>query len=300
MFELPATKQKNVPTQPAYRPFTSTDVRAAHALSTSIRWPHRLEDWQFAADAGLGFVAEESGSLIGTALCWKFGADGATIGMVIVAPEQQGRGIGRNLMGLLLEELGERTTFLYATRAGQPLYEKLGFRTCGSLDQHQGTASEPPVVVLAQGERLRQVSEGDLPRLIELASLTCGLDRSAILPALLQIAEGVVLDREGEIIGFSLFRKSGRGHVIGPLVALDSADSVRARALIAYWLAAYEGVPVRIDVPAGGMLTDWLGGLGIAHVNEVTRMVRNAAAGVDDAARALPFRAYGIINQAIG
>ncbi|WP_418789334.1 GNAT family N-acetyltransferase [Paraburkholderia pallida] len=300
MSESLIIKQNNHPAQPAYRPFTSTDVRAAYALSTSIRWPHRQEDWQFAADAGLGFVAEESGSLIGTALGWKFGADRATIGMVIVAPEQQGRGIGRKLMDLLLDELGERTTFLYATPAGQPLYEKLGFRACGSLDQHQGAASGPAVVTLAPGERLRKVREADLPRLIELASLTSGLDRSAIMPALLQIADGVVLEREGKVIGFSLFRKFGRGHVIGPVAALESADNARARALIAYWLAAHIGVPVRIDVPAGGALTDWLGGQGIAHVDKVTRMVRNAPAGAVDATRDLPYRAYGIINQAMG
>ncbi|SOE51270.1 Predicted N-acetyltransferase YhbS [Burkholderia sp. OK233] len=299
MSKSPVTKQANVTTPPTYRPFTSADVRAAHALSTSIRWPHRLEDWQFAADAGLGFVAEEGGGLIGTALGWKFGADRATIGMVIVAPEQQGRGIGRNLMNLLLEELGTRAVFLHATPAGQPLYEKLGFRACGWLDQHQGTLPEPPSIAFRQGERLRQVEANDLPKLIELASLTSGFDRSAVMPALLQIADGVVLESEGELLGFSMSRKFGWGHLIGPVVALESSDHGRAKALIAYWLAMYKGLPVRIDVPEVAALTEWLSGLGMTHIDKVVKMVRNAPVCTDDSVHDLPFRAYGIINQAM-
>nr|MBN3726154.1 GNAT family N-acetyltransferase [Burkholderia sp. Ac-20379] len=131
-----------------YRRFTAEDVAAAHALSVAVRWPHRPEDWRFAFEAGGGFVAVEGDAVIGTALCWTFGADRATLGMVIVSPDQQGRGIGRKLMELVLEALGDRVTFLHATPAGQPLYEKLGFAACGALTQHQGTVAAAPAVEL--------------------------------------------------------------------------------------------------------------------------------------------------------
>ena len=112
---------------PTYRPFRSDDIAAAHVLSLAMGWPHRADDWRFMLDTGSGFVAEDNGSVIGTALWWKFGEGCGTLGLVIVSAQEQQRGIGRKLMELLLEALGNRVTFLYATPAGKPLYEKLGF-----------------------------------------------------------------------------------------------------------------------------------------------------------------------------
>jgi hypothetical protein len=238
--------------------------------------------------------------MIGTALCWKYGAERASLGMVIVSPGRQGRGIGRKLMDLVLDELGSRVTFLHATTAGQPLYEKLGFRAAGTLDQHQGAAFQPPLVSLPPGERLRPLGSSDTARLVELASRASGLDRGEVLPALLGAADGIALDRDGELIGFALFRRFGRGFAIGPVVAPASEDSSRAKALISHWLALNEGVFVRIDTPGDSGLTEWLEQLGLPRVDTVVKMVRPAtpgepASGGQDA----HYLQYGIINQAI-
>ena len=283
-----------------YRRFTTDDIAAAHGLSVAVRWPHRPEDWRFALDAGTGFVAEENGAVIGTALCWTFGAASGTLGMVIVSPDQQGRGIGRKLMELVLEELGERVTFLHATPAGQPLYEKLGFAACGALTQHQGTVEQAPPVVLPQGETLRAIAPADLPVLIELASRGCGLDRSATLPALLGVAQGgVVLERDGEITGFALARQFGRGYAIGPVVAAPSTDNERAKALVSHWLTQHVGNFVRIDVPGGAGIEAWLPTVGLVPVDSVVKMVRNAEAAQHSGEPDAAWRAYGIINQAM-
>lgn len=79
-------------TMPAlrYRRFTAADVPAAHALTVALRWPFRAEDWQFSADTSTAFAAEENGVVIGTAMCWKYGADRASIGHVIVSDAHQG------------------------------------------------------------------------------------------------------------------------------------------------------------------------------------------------------------------
>ena len=69
-----------------YRPFTHEDIAAAHALTVELKWPHRADDWRLAALLGVGFVAEDASGVIGTALCWKYGADRASLGMVIVSP----------------------------------------------------------------------------------------------------------------------------------------------------------------------------------------------------------------------
>ena len=280
-----------------YRPFTVADVDAAHALTLELKWPHRAEDWLFVANLGAGFVAERDGRVVGTVLCWKYGEDTSSVGMVIVSPAFQGYGIGRRLTEMALEVLGARATLLHATPAGLPLYEKLGFTRIGTLDQHQGAALQPPLLPLPSHERLRPLGINDTPRLIELASRASGLDRSAVLPALVACSDGIGLDRDGELIGFALFRRFGRGRAIGPVVAPRDADPVRAKALIGHWLASNPGLFIRIDTPGESGLTDWLEALGLTRVDSVVKMARNAERlpPPDEA-----FGQYGIINQAIG
>jgi predicted N-acetyltransferase YhbS len=282
-----------------YRAFTAADIPTAHALSQAVNWPHRAEDWQFAAAHGTGFAAEDSGVVVGTGLCWKFGADRASLGLVIVSSEHQGRGIGRKLMELLLEELGSRVTFLHATPAGKPLYEKLGFTVCDTLDQHQGNVGEVLPVTLPDGERLRAATAGDVPTLIELATRAYGLERKAMYLALLEIGENVVLERDGEIVGFSVLRRFGRGLVLGPVVAMRSPDDLHARALIGHWLTGREGEFVRIDVPSGAMLTEWFIAQGLKCVDSTVKMVRNAPADAHSGPPDAVYRPYGLVSQAM-
>jgi predicted N-acetyltransferase YhbS len=282
-----------------YRKFTAADVPAAHALSMVLGWQHRPEDWQFFADTAIAFVAEEQGVVIGTAMCWKFGAHRASLGLVIVSSAHQGRGIGRKLMEIVLEELGPRITFLHATPAGRPLYEKLGFSVCGSLEQHQGSAGKPLPVALLDGEQLRTGIPADFPCLVELASRASGLERVALLSAMLERGESVVLERDGEIVGFSVLRRFGRGHVIGPVVALRSHDDARAKALIGYWLTGREGEFIRIDVPSETGLRDWLSEQGLQRVDVCSKMVLNAPAGDHIGAPDPACRLYALVSQAM-
>lgn len=280
-----------------YRRFAPTDIGAAHALTTEVKWPHREEDWQFVAGLGNGFAAVCDERVVGTAFSWKYGADSGSVGMIIVSPAHQGLGIGRRVTELALEELGSRRTMLHATPAGRPLYEKLGFVAIGALDQHQGNACAPAVLRLPPSERLRPLITRDIPRLVELASRASGLDRTVVLPALLACADGIGLEREGELIGFSLIRRFGRGQAIGPVVTPCAADPLRAQALIGHWLVSNPNAFVRIDVPADSGLTDWLEALGLARVDTVVKMARNAGTQWPQDER---FAQYGIINQAMG
>jgi predicted N-acetyltransferase YhbS len=280
----------------AYRPFTADDIPAAHALSVEVKWPHRADDWRFVLDAGAGFIAQDGERIVGTALCWKYGAQAGSLGMVIVAPDCQGRGIGRKLMELLLEALGSRVTVLHATPAGEPLYAKLGFGRIGVLHQHQSADFVVPRVDLKEDERIRPLDPNDTPTLVSLASRACGLDRGALLPLLLKHAQGVVLEREHQIAGFALIREFGRGHAIGPVVSItqDEDHTRRAKAMIAHWLAHNEGRFTRLDTPDESGLSPWLDDLGLTRVDTVVKMSRNGAPPRDASVAQ-----FAIINQAV-
>lgn len=263
----------------AYRPMGESDLPAAHALSQAVRWPHRPDDWHFALRLGTGFVAEEGGAVVGTALCWDQGPRHGSLGLIIVSSAHQGKGIGRALMRLVLERLGDRCTLLNATAAGQPLYESLGFRAIGTLHQHQGTLAAP---VPAPGPCPRPAEARDVAAIIALANRGTGMARDELLKQLIGVAEGAVLERDGEVAGFSLIRPFGRGYVIGPVVAPDTDG---AQALIATWSDAYAGAFVRVDVTGSSGLGEWLAQAGLAEVDTAVTMARNGVPPYDGTVR---------------
>jgi predicted N-acetyltransferase YhbS len=274
------------------RALTSADLATAHALSRAVHWPHRLDDWRLAMSLGRGHVAELDGEAIGTALCWRFGRAQAALGMVIVDPRFQGCGIGRSLMRAALKGLGNRSVLLRATGEGRRLYEQLGFVALEDVSQHQGKASGGEVVGLAKGERLRPTGRRDGAGLAALDARASGIARHNMLAALLGTGSGVVLDRDGEAIGFALLRRSGRGYVIGPVIAPDSHG---AKALIAHWIGRHAGAFVRIDVPAACGLGDWLAGFGLQAVDTVSEMVRG-----HPPRNGTTVRRFALANQAFG
>ncbi|SFU91527.1 Acetyltransferase (GNAT) domain-containing protein [Pseudoduganella namucuonensis] len=271
---------------------TEDDLDAAQRLSLSVRWPHRLEDWQLIHRLGTGYVAEDETGLVGTVMCWSHGQEFASLGMVIVAEAWQGNGIGRKLMALVMAELGERTVLLHATEAGKALYESMGFETIGAVEQHQGTVFNSPLIPLRPGERIRPLGSRDGPRLAALAARAAGMPRATVLAALLEVSEGVVIDRYDEVIGCALLRRFGHGYVIGPVIA---PDIERAKALISHWTGTYAGAFIRVDVAGDSGLGPWLTELGLMQVDRVLAMARGEAP-LHDAS----VRQFAIINQALG
>ncbi|WP_236033798.1 GNAT family N-acetyltransferase [Belnapia mucosa] len=274
------------------RPLTSADLPSAQPLTAALRWPHRVEDWAFALALGDGLAAELDGRLVGTIMGWRYGADAAALGFVVVADAAQGRGIGRALTEAMLGILGQRSVTLTATEAGLPLYRSLGFTGTGLVRQHQGGTFSAELIPLPPGQRLRPLGRSDAPVLATLDRRALGLQRDSLIEALLPVSDGVVLDREGEAIGFALIRRFGHGQVIGPVVAPDLAG---ARALIAHWLGSRSGQFIRIDVPEESGLSPWLQSLGLEEVGTGAVMVRGTPPQGDGT-----LRGFALVSQAMG
>ena len=248
------------------------DAAACVALSRAVDWPHRVEDWEMAIGLGRGVVATLGSEIVATALWWPYGEAHATVGLIVVSPEHQGVGIGRRLLEGVFAQTKTRSLLLNATIPGKPLYERSGFVAWGgAIRQHHGEVLDVAAEAPGEGAVLRGAQAADLSVLERLDFAATGLPRGALLRAVMERGEGVVLERGGKAVGFSMLRRFGRGFVIGPVVAEGDAD---ARVLVAHWLQGRQGQFLRIDISPDSALSDWLASCGLKAVDRVTSMVR--------------------------
>lgn len=275
------------------RPAAEADLRELHALSVGAGWPHRLEDWRFLMNLGHGTVAvDEDGRIGGCAAWWPIGEAAAAVGMVIVAPAFQGRGIGGELMARVLAEAGGRRLYLNATEAGRKLYETAGFVAAGTLRQHQGMATSAAGAAAGAG-RVRAIRPDDCAAVATLDVAAIGADRTALLDALAAAGTGYVHEERGRLTGYSFTRPFGRGTVLGPLVAEDESAAL---ALLNAAVAAASGTFLRVDTPVPeGPFRDRLLASNLPEVSCALPMMRGACSLPPE-----PARVYCVAAQALG
>jgi len=294
------TQQPPSSRQFSIRAMTAADLPACHRLSLALKWPHRLDDWQFLFNMGQGFVVEsregaQAPVIVGSAMCCHFGLHHTAVGMVIVQPGLQKHGLGKRLMQQLQEHSNGRVQIVNATAASQPLFNKLAFSATDTLHQYQGSSVPPLLIPLPPGQRVRPLGQSDGVRIAALDQQATGMDRSKVLAAILDIAEGVAIDNDGEMLGFALVRRFGHGRVIGPVVA---PDAQRAKALIAHWINTYSDSFIRIDVFESTGLSDWFVESGLTWVDSVKQMKKTPTAVSE--LPAPDVHLFSIINQALG
>lgn len=266
-----------------WRTMTVHDLLAAHSLSLNLGWPHRIDDWRQMLDVGEGVVLENAdGELVGTGFCLNQGVV-ATLGLVVISDDLQGRGLGREMMARLMALAGSRTLLLVATTAGLPLYQKLGFESCNRICQYQGAVTDAPPAPLLPG--LRAMQESDHAALFALSP-----DSPAHAASVQYASGGVVIEKEGVIEGLALTRPFGRGAHIGPIMARSAEQ---AQALVLTLLADAEGDFIRIDLVDPDD-DSWLIAAGLTCVDQVTLMRCGEAVEEGSLTR------FGLITQAMG
>lgn len=271
-------------------PLSADRIAAAHVLSLAQSWPHRVEDWGFLLALGRGFAILSGGHLVGTALLTPYGADAATVSMIIVAKEARGRGIGRRLMEHLLAEAGLREIRLIATEAGRPLYESLGFARTGMVLQCQGVATGA-----ALPEGVLPATADDMAQLAALDRAAYGMERGDLLSRLMHADEPVLVLRDaGGVRGFAACRNFGRGALLGPLIARDDAA---AAALMRAAIGRYDGRFLRADLTeAGARHLAQVTAAGLVQVDTCLAMTRP---GGSPLAKTVGTEAYTLASQAL-
>lgn len=198
----------------------AADLAAAIELSTLAGWNQTEDDWRMLMElAPQGcFGIDSDGTLVATTTLLCYGQQLAWIGMVLTNPAYRHRGFARTLVTHAVEAAdssGIKTVKLDATDQGQPLYEKLGFKSEGSIERWSRPGSANLHVTAGEFQPDHGLTSD---------SVAFGADRSAML-AKLAARSQVHSATDGY-----LFARAGRTTAyLGPCVASDPRS---ARALI--------------------------------------------------------------------
>lgn len=242
-----------------------------HALSLSVGWPHRAEDWQFLRNVGRGVVVlDEIGRVQGSAMWFEHGADFATVGMVITSPRLQTLGAAQWLMKRIFDKVGGRDLRLNATRAARRLYLSLDFLPEKTVYQCQGIARLETTGGPTDLRDVRALDPSDIPAAIALDAAGFGVRRAALIEKLFMHSAGYGLFKHDKLNAFALCRPFGRGHVVGPVVAESDADAV---AVVRPHVADNSGSFLRIDTHmANGDFAAFLSHIGMTVFDTVLTM----------------------------
>ncbi|MEV7247615.1 GNAT family N-acetyltransferase [Streptomyces cyaneofuscatus] len=228
------------------RRLTRGDLVACADLSEDRGWPRDEHRWGLLLSAGTGYgIAEPDGKgLVAACVVTSYGPRLAAVGMMLVAARHARQGIARRLMLHVMEETGSTPLALYATPEGQRLYEELGFAQVGRTERVLGRfrAEDRPAAVTT-----RPAAADDLQAMVRLDLPVFGIDRTHLIARLPAFSDRLrVAEENGELTGYAALWPSGDAHVVGPLIARDTAT---AKALVAA-LAATTDRPLRADVDA--------------------------------------------------
>lgn len=257
-----------------FKPMQPEHLAAALRLSLGAGWNQRQQDWELLLrlyPQG-AWVACDGDKVVGTVTATNYEGKVGWIGMVLVDPAYQGRGIARRLLHTAIDALATFDTIqLIATPAGRQVYQRLHFQETLTLTRMTGTPRTPSGFPHG-AECPRPMVPGDLPGVAAWDARVSGAHRGDVLARLLDLAPEYawVLERDGHPAGFVLGRHGTHFEHIGPLMAVDLAA---AQALAGAMLAKTQGAPVVVDIVDSAQT--WrhrLEALGLSYQRPFSRM----------------------------
>jgi GNAT superfamily N-acetyltransferase len=281
------------------RTMTELDVSAGLRLNHLAGWNQTAADWHRFLNASPGgcFVAEVDARVCGTTTTISYQERFAWIGMVLVDPELQKRGVGTQLLNRAVEYLDQRgipTVKLDATPRGQPLYAKLGFVTEYQIERW--ILKRPPVDVAGREKSsFVHLTEDQLAIVLGMDRDVFGADRSFLLRSLHDEAQDFamcIFDR-GEPQGYAFGRRGAFADHLGPWMARGPAA---AEKLLHEFLTRSTRETLLVDcVTPSPFAIEMLRACGFAQARILTRMFRgpNAHPGHSDSLCAIAGPEFG-------
>jgi ribosomal protein S18 acetylase RimI-like enzyme len=283
------------------RPLTSaaSDVEAAASLLTSAfrsetRWDDELRRYlRWQPDGWL--IAEEDGQFVGMVGATDYRTY-AYIGMMAVHTDQQRRGIGQQLMEVVLRWLDGRgcpIILLDATPAGSGLYEKLGFRKVGVRAMFDYRAPNRPP---SPEHAVYPITADDLDELATFDAIAFGGDRRRLLATLLEESpDRALLTRDAidrEITGY-LFANQRR---MAPFMAttVETAETLLQAGL----QFEYSVLPGLITPVQNKPAIDLLVNYGFVSMRSCAHMIRTQSSEMPHPQQVQTL--YGQLSYAVG
>ncbi|NDJ77410.1 MAG: GNAT family N-acetyltransferase [Chloroflexi bacterium] len=230
------------------RVMTPDDLSQAVQLSQNVGWGHGLPDWErllYWSPEGC-FVLDEPGrGLVGTVTTTAYGTTLAWIGMMIIAPDRQRQGLGRQLMRATLDHLrdcGIERIMLDASEAGRGLYEKLGFRAVQKVERWEGRTST------YLGPRAQPLRTHDINAMLTLDARLFGVKRPQILFRLLDEFPALawVDYHQGRLEGYLLAHPLGDRISLGPWMSWSASSAER---LLRVAMEQLQGADLVMNIP---------------------------------------------------
>lgn len=197
-------------TVPQSRPLAALPVRrlspgdlvACADLCENRGWPRDEHRWGLLLSAGTGYGLDDPGGegLMAACVVTSYGPRLAAIGVLLVAERYARQGVARLLMGHVMDEAADTPLSLYATSAGQPLYEQLGFSVVGRVQRVTGFFRPPGDAVIAAA--VRPATAMDLQAIVRLDADVFGTDRTHVLARLPAYADHIrIAEAGGKLVG---------------------------------------------------------------------------------------------------
>ena len=197
----------------AIRPATDRDIPLAvdvlrragfgSQVGRLLEYPRRSSD-------GAILIAGGEPGVRGVVCCAAFGTTG-WIGALGVAPESRRQGLGAALTEAAVRWLrgrGAATVLLYATEAGRPVYERLGFEAEQRAIAWRGVAGAAPPV------DLRRLGSADRPPLRALDHAATGERRDPVLDAIEPLSGVAAHHGDDGMAGWAVTSPWGAGTAI--------------------------------------------------------------------------------------
>jgi predicted N-acetyltransferase YhbS len=308
------------------REMTLDDLPGADNLRHLAGWNQTTADWRrlLSLEPQGCFVAGRQGRIIGSVTTTTHGPSLAWIGMMLVHPDERGRGIGAALLRSAisrLERAGVRCVKLDATPLGQPLYEKCGFVPEATLQRwhrvaepqahslgpfssfpsfpsfaalHLPGAEEHLAHAAFESADTRPLTGSDWPAVERMDARAFGAPRSALLHRLAEEARSVLIwPATGAIGGYGMLRPGVRAFYLGPGVC---ASPEGVAVLVAALLREAGGAPVFWDIlDQCGPAKEAARRFGFAPARPLTRMRRGSDVPAGD-----PNAQFAIADPAVG
>jgi predicted GNAT family N-acyltransferase len=253
------------------------DISNCKLLSDAEGWNQTEKDWKLLAgnEQNVCLLAEIEHKIIATATAMNYSGEVAWIGMVLVENSYRGKGIGKMILSNLLNELRSfKSVKLDATPAGQPLYEKLGFKN-EYLIHRMTTLSMKNAQPFLSGITPKPVLTSDIEEVVAFDTSVFGTERTFLMKSLINEnpENSWCIKRNGRINAFALGRQGRKYHQIGPVFANSLIEAV---ILISQTLLKLAGKPLMLDVPAEKVeLINWLNSIGFVRQRDFVRMFLN-------------------------